>query len=263
MNQFELSNKVAIVTGGGGTSHGIGAAVAITLAKAGARVVVVGRNRNSLDKVVKMIKGMGRDAVSIVADVTDPSQVDRLILQASDVFGSIDILVNNAGEISFGNPEDLSYQEWCDCMSLNLNGTFLCSVAASREMIKQGGGKIVNIGSSSGIKGEENAAHFAASKAAVINLTRSLAISWSVHNINVNCVSPGSIEVPEQGVPGMPEEEKNRRQQLQSAEVNSLALPGKPQDIANAVVFFASPGSDIMTGENLVVRGSEWASAYA
>ena len=103
-----------------------------------------------------------------------------------DVFGSIDILVNNAGEISFGNPEDLSYQEWCDCMSLNLNGTFLCSVAASREMIKQGGGKIVNIGSSSGIKGEENAAHFAASKAAVINLTRSLAISWSVHNINVN-----------------------------------------------------------------------------
>ena len=79
----------------------------------------------------------------------------------------------------------------------------------------------------------------------------------------MNCVSPGSIEVPEQGVPGMPEEEKNRRQQLQSADVNSLALPGKPQDIANAVVFFASPGSDIMTGENLVVRGSEWASAYA
>ena len=158
---------------------------------------------------------------------------------------------------------DRDYQEWCDCMSLNLNGTYLCSVGVSREMIKQGGGKIVNIGSSSGIKGEEHAAHFAASKAAVINLTRSLAISWSVHNINVNCVSPGSIEVPEQGVPGMPEEECIKRQQLQSADLNSLALPGKPQDIANAVVFFASSGSDIMTGENLVVRGSEWASAYA
>ena len=263
MSQFELSNKVAIVTGGGGTSHGVGSSIALTLAKAGARVVVVGRNRNSLDKVVNAINDMGGDAVPIVADVTDPPQVDELILQALDVFGRIDILVNNAGKISFGNPEDLDYQEWCDCMSLNLNGTYLCSVGVSREMIKQGGGKIVNIGSSSGIKGEEYAAHFAASKAAVINLTRSLAISWSVHNINVNCVSPGSIEVPEQGVPGMPEEECIKRQQLQSADLNSLALPGKPQDIANAVVFFASSGSDIMTGENLVVRGSEWASAYA
>ena len=130
-------------------------------------------------------------------------------------------------------------------------------------MKKQDGGKIINIGSSSGIKGEEHAAHYAAAKAGVINLTRSLAISWATHNINVNCISPGSIEVPEQGIPGMPEEEYVKRQKLQSADAIPLALPGKPEDIANAVVFFASSGSDIMTGENLVVRGSEWASAYA
>ena len=130
-------------------------------------------------------------------------------------------------------------------------------------MIKQGGGKIVNIGSSSGIKGEDNAAHYAAAKAAVINLTRSLAISWAIHSINVNCVSPGSVVVPDHSIPDMPDNEYSKRQLLQSAEAGSLGSPGTPQEIANATLYFASPGSDIMTGENLVVRGSEWASAYA
>ena len=263
MSQFDLSDKFAIVTGGGGTSHGIGNSISLTLAKAGASVAVVGRNKNSLNKVVGSIEEMGGHAIPIVADVTDPAQVDEAVAAALVAFGRIDILVNNAGGSTFGKPEELSYQAWSDCISLNLNSTFLCSVAVGKEMKKQDGGKIINIGSSSGIKGEEHAAHYAAAKAGVINLTRSLAISWATHNINVNCISPGSIEVPEQGIPGMPEEEYVKRQKLQSADAIPLALPGKPEDIANAVVFFASSGSDIMTGENLVVRGSEWASAYA
>ena len=97
----------------------------------------------------------------------------------------------------------------------------------------------------------------------MINLTRSLAISWAIHSINVNCVSPGSVEVPDHGIPDMPDDEYSKRQKLQSADAGSLGLPGTPQDVANAALYFASPGSDIMTGENLVVRGSEWASAYA
>ncbi len=98
----------------------------------------------------------------------------------------------------------------------------------------------------------------------MISLTRSLAISWAIHNINVNCVAPGSVEVPDRPVPGMPEDEYLKRQRLQSAEgAKPLQLPGKPKDIANAVIYFASAGSDLMTGETLVVRGAEWASAYS
>ena len=263
MSQFELTDKVAIVTGGGGTSHGIGRCIAMTFAQAGAKIVVVGRHEESLNKVVEEINSAGGEAVAIVADITDPAQVDGMVTKAMAAFGQINILVNSAGGSTFGNPEDLSPAEWNDCISLNLNGTCLCCAAVAKEMIRQGGGKIVNIGSSSGIKGEEHAAHFAAAKAAVINLTRSLAISWAIHSINVNCVSPGSVEVPDHGIPDMPDDEYSKRQKLQSADAGSLGLPGTPQDVANAALYFASPGSDIMTGENLVVRGSEWAPAYA
>ena len=264
MTQFELTDKVAIVTGGGGTSHGIGSCIAQTLASAGAKVVVVGRNKAPLDQVVAEIKSQGGEAISVIADVTDPTAVDNMVEQVKAAMGRIDILVNSAGGSSFGNPEDITPEDWSACLALNLNGTFFCSAAVAKEMIGQQSGKIINIGSSSGIKGEEDAVHYSAAKAAIINLTRSLAISWAIHNINVNCVSPGSVEVPDHDVPDMPEDEYAKRQKLQSVEGgNALGLPGKPQDIANSVVFYASAGSDGLTGENLVVRGSEWASAYA
>lgn len=264
MSKFELNGKAAIVTGGGGTAHGIGRSIALSVAEAGARVAVVGRHRDPLDKVVAEIRDRGGEAVAVVADVTDPRQVEDMVAQALDAFAGIDILVNNAGGISFGNPEDISPEDWSSSIALNLNGTFFCCAAVAREMISQEGGKIVNISSSSGIKGEENAAHYAAAKAAVINLTRSLAISWAIHRINGNCVAPGSVEVPDGGVPGMPEDEIAKRRNLQSLDgATPLQLPGKSTDIANAVVYFASAASDLMTGETLVVRGSEWASAYS
>ena len=264
MSQFELNDKIAIVTGGGGTSHGIGRCIAQTLASAGAKVAVVGRNQAPLDQVVSEIQSQGGEAIGITADITDPSAVENMVGQVKEAYGRIDILVNSAGGSSFDNPEDITAEEWTKCLALNLNGTFFCSAAVGKEMITQQSGKIINIGSSSGIKGEENAAHYAAAKAAIINLTRSLAISWAVHNINVNCISPGSVEVPDHEIRNMPDEEYVKRQGLQSVEgAKPLSLPGTPQDIANSVVFFASAGSDGMTGENLVVRGSEWASAYA
>lgn len=264
MSKFELHDKVAIVTGGGGTAHGIGRSIALTVAGAGAKVAVVGRHRDALDGVVAEIEGQGGAATAIVADVTDSVQVEEMVAGTLDAFGSVDILVNNVGGISFGKPEDISPQDWANSIALNLNSVFFCCAAAARRMIEQQGGKIVNIASSSGIKGEENAAHYAAAKAAVINLTRSLAISWAIHNINVNCVAPGSVEVPDRPIPGMTEDEYKKRRSLQSAaDARPLQLPGKPEDIANAVVYFASAGSDLMTGETLVVRGSEWASAYS
>ena len=264
MSRFELNDKVAIVTGGGGTAHGIGRSISLSVAGMGATVAVVGRHRDALDRVVAEITERGGEAAAILADVTDPVQVEKMVAGTLDAFGSVDILVNNVGVISFGKPEEISRHEWTDSIALNLNSTFFCCAAAARQMIRQQGGKIVNIASSSGIKGEENAAHYAAAKAAVISLTRSLAISWAIHNINVNCVAPGSVEVPDRQVPGMPEDEYLKRQRLQSAEgAKPLQLPGKPKDIANAVIYFASAGCDLMTGETLVVRGAEWASAYS
>ena len=263
MSRFELKGKVAIVTGGGGTAHGIGRSIAISVAGAGARVVVVGRHQDALDKVVEDIRERGGGAAAITADVTDPAQVEGMIEGAVDAFGGVDILVNNVGAISFGKPEEISPQDWKASIDLNLNSTFFCCAAAARHMIARQGGKIVNVASSSGIKGEENAAHYAAAKAAVINLTRSLAISWAMHNINVNCVAPGGVEVPDRPVPGMTEDEHLKRQRIQKGQGAPLQLPGKPEDIANAVIYFASAGSDLMTGETLVVRGSEWASAYS
>ena len=264
MSKFELNDKVAIVTGGGGTAHGIGRSIALSVAGMGATVAVAGRHRDALERVVGEIREQGGRAMAIPADVTDPMQVERVVAGTLEAFGSVDILVNNVGGITFGKPEEITPDAWVASIALNLNSTFFCCAAAARQMIRQQSGKIVNIASSSGIKGEENAPHYAAAKAAVINLTRSLAISWAIHNINVNCVAPGSVEVPDRPVPGMPEDELLKRQRLQSQEgAKPLQLPGKPGDIANAVIYFACAGSDLMTGETLVVRGSEWASAYS
>lgn len=264
MSKFELTGKVAIVTGGGGTAHGTGRSIALSVAGAGAKVAVVGRHREALDGVVAEILERGGQAAAIPADVTNPTQVESMVAATLDALGGVDILVNNVGGITFGKPEEITPDAWAASIALNLNSTFFCCAAAARRMIEQQGGKIVNIASSSGIKGEENAPHYAAAKAAVINLTRSLAISWAIHNINVNCVAPGSVEVPDRPVPGMPEAEYLKRRRLQSADgAKPLQLPGKPRDIANAVIYFASAGSDLMTGETLVVRGSEWASAYS
>ena len=155
MSRFELNDTVAIVTGGGGTAHGIGRSIALSFAGMGARVAVVGRHRDALDRVVAEITERGGEAAAILADVTDPMQVERMVAGTLDAFGSVDILVNNVGGISFGKPEEISPHEWTESIALNLNITFFCCAAAARQMIRQQGGKIVNIASSSGIKGEE------------------------------------------------------------------------------------------------------------
>lgn len=264
MSRFDLSDRIAVVTGGGGTGHGVGRSIALAFADAGADIAVVGRHEESLQKVVGEIKECGSRGFAIVADVTNPDDSDRIIAEAVGEFGRVDILVNSVGGISFGKPEEISAQDWNDSVALNLNSTFYCCAAAARHMIPGGGGRIVNIASSAGIKGEEFMAPYAASKAAIVNLTRSLAISWSEHHINVNCIAPGSVAVPDHVPEGMPVEEYEKQQSLGKAErATALQLPATPEDIAHAAVFFASAASELMTGETLPVRGAEWASAYS
>lgn len=262
MSRFDLSHANALVTGGSGAAHGVGRSVALALARAGANVAVNGRNLERAEAVAESVRSVGPKGIAVAADVTDPDQVEQMVNETVAALGSIDILVNCVGRASIGKPELLSPADWVESISVNLNSTFFCCAAAGRIMIQQGAGRIINIASTAGIQAADNMPHYAAAKAGVINLTRSLALAWSEHNINVNCVTPGRIEVPAHPVPGLDDEELEKRRQ-QSGAGTALQQPAQTDDIANAVVFLASPAAIGISGESTVIRGAEWASVYA
>ena len=189
MSQFELKDKIAIVTGGG---TGIGKAIALEFAKVGANVVVASRKQENLDKVAAEIKSLGRESLAIATDIRVPEQVDSMVKQTVDKFGRIDILVNNAGAaLHFKKAEELSPDEWTAGITLNLTSVFLCSVAAGKVMMQQKSGKIINISSVAGMISVPLFPHYGAAKAGVINLTETLADGWGQYNIHVNCIVPG------------------------------------------------------------------------
>ncbi len=263
MSKFDLDDKVAIVTGAGGTGHGVGRCIALAFARAGAHVVVVDRDERSVAVVASEVEALGRRSLAVTCDVTVAGQVDDMVETTLATLGRVDILANNVGGTAFSRPEDISPEAWTENIALNLNSTFFCCAAVGKVMIRQQAGKIINIASTSGIKGEENMAHYAAAKAGIINLTKSLAISWSEYGINVNCIAPGRIAVPEHAIDGMSEGEYTKLKAAQVDGAPGLTVPGRPEDIANSAVFFASAASDLISAETLAVRGSEWASVYS
>jgi NAD(P)-dependent dehydrogenase (short-subunit alcohol dehydrogenase family) len=242
---FDLTGKVAIVTGGG---TGIGKAIALQFARAGADVVVASRKQANLNTVVAEIKSTGRRALAVAVDVRIPEQVDAMVKQTVTEFGKLDIMVNNAGAGFMCPVEEMTANGWDVIFSINLKGVFLCSQAAGRVMIPQKSGKIVNIASNAGINGGMGRSHYAASKAGVINFTRSLAMEWAKYNINVNAIGPGMIETA--GV---------RAQKILTAEnvetQPHLERPGEPEDVAYAAIFLASEASKHITGETIYIRG--------
>ena len=249
MPEFDLTDKVAIVTGGAG---GIGTAISKTYAEAGAKVVVSSRNQENIDSLAGDLTSLGADALAIATDVTAPDQVDRLINQTVDAFGRVDILVNNAGgALAIKNTEAMSPDEWNATIALNLNGTFLCAAAAGRVMISQKSGKIINISSVAGIKGASNMAPYGAAKAGVINLTLSLANGWAEHNINVNAIAPGLVATPGLTKAGwIPS-----RERPDGSLVPSLLHPSDPENVADLALFLASSASDHITGQVIPIRG--------
>jgi len=249
MSKFELQGKIAIVTGGAG---GIGTCIALAYARAGANVVVASRNKGNLDKVAAEIKSLGRESLAVATDICIPEQVDNMVKQTVDRFGRIDILVNNAGGggFTFQQPELIPLEEWNAIVTLNLTGTFLCSVAAGKVMIKQQSGKIINVSSGAGTGGVPIMAHYAAAKAGVINLTLSLASAWSKHNINVNCIVPGYIATERIRLSGQIPAEKNE----DGTPVPPLQYPPNPEDVADLAVFLASAASDRITGDSIPIR---------
>ena len=222
-----------------------------TLAAAGANVVVASRNQENISKIADAINQKDQTALAIGVDITNEDQVDSLIEQTVAAFGSVDIIVNNAGRWGKSHKaEDTPLDEWRDVVEQNLTGVLIPCLAAGKQMIKQGSGKIINISSTAGSKGNPGQLHYSAAKAGVISLTNNLAFMWAPHNINVNCILPGLTATDElKGygiIPTSPD--KNGK------EVPRLNLPPGPEDVANLTLFLASPASDALTGELYPIR---------
>lgn len=242
---MRLQNRVAIVTG---SRRGIGKAIALTLAKEGANLVITDVNLEDCEKVVSEIESSGGSAIAVKCDVSLKTEVQQMVAQTINTFGKIDILVNNAMYTSFKPFIRMSEEEWDHVIDVNLKGAFLCSQAAARNMIKNGWGRIINIASvSSGGSGgmAPLLSHYTASKGGMKALSQAMAIELADFGINVNAILPGTID---SGV--VPESIKAST--LKAVPKGRL---GRPEDIANMVVFLSTDEADYVTGSHIVVDG--------
>ncbi|MEM7015962.1 MAG: SDR family NAD(P)-dependent oxidoreductase [Pseudomonadota bacterium] len=248
MSNFKLDGKTAIITGGAG---GLGVAMVEAYAAAGANVVVTSRNQTNIEQVAQSITDKGQSALAIPVDITDDASVDALIARTVEAFGAVDVIVNNAGRWGKNRlAEETPLDEWRDVVEQNLTGMFIPCMAAGKQMIKQQSGKIINIASTAGSKGNPYQLHYSAAKAGVISLTNNLAMMWAKHNINVNCILPGLIATEElKGygiIPPSVDEEGNA--------IPRLDLTPSPEQVADLALFLASPASDALTGELYPIR---------
>ena len=257
--KVDLNGKVAVVTGGGGA---IGSAMCMQLAANGAKVVVAGRTIKTLQATVDAVRAAGGEASAVIADVSSAESAANLISETVRLYGRIDCMVNNAG--INGGPEFRKpiheYDDglWDRIVSIDLNGVYYCAKAAARQMIAQdGGGSIINIGSIVGLTPLRLQCAFTAAKAAVFNLTRTMALELAPHGIRVNGIAPGSIM--NEGV-----KELFYNDQAKSAAIMShfpVGHPGDPDDIAAGTCFLASEDAKFMTGSIVRIDGG-WICGY-
>jgi 3-oxoacyl-[acyl-carrier protein] reductase len=244
MMNFE--GKTALVTGG---SRGLGRAVCLELAKGGANVVLCyAGNEAAAQETVREIEALGAKALAIRCDVSDAAQVDALVKAAVETFGRIDILVNNAGITRDNLLMRMSEADFDAVISTNLKGTFLCMKAVSRLMLKQRYGRIVNLSSVVGLRGNAGQVNYAASKAGVVGMTKSLAKELASRGVTVNAVAPGFIETDMTAALT----DAARAAAQGSIPMNRL---GAPEDVAKAAAFLASDDAAYITGQVLAVDG--------
>jgi len=253
---MRFENKVVIVTGGG---KGVGKAISITFAEKGAIVVIAEIDTNSANKVAKRISSFNQNCLVMKTNVINKEEVCSMVAMVKDKFNSIDILVNNAGVLLTSPVIDTSEKDWQKVMDVNLKGVFLCSQAVAKEMIKQGSGKIINISSMAGKTGPSGEGAYAASKSAVITLTKTLSRELAPYGINVNAICPGLIDTKmlRDGWRRRSEDTGISLQEIEEEFLSKISLGrlGTPKDIVNVVLFLASEEASYITGESINITG--------
>ena len=242
---MKLTGKVALVTG---AAQGIGRAIALLLARNGADIVVSDINLEKAEETAKEITAIGPKATAVKVDVSNLSDVERMVEAIIEKLAKIDILVNNAGITRDKLILRMTEDDWDAVLGVNLKGTFNCTKTVIRHMAKQRSGKIVNIASVVGEMGNAGQANYSASKAGVIGLTKTIAREYAQRGINVNAIAPGYIETPM--TDALPEKAKEELKRLIPME-----RLGKPEDVAEAVLFLVCEESSYITGQVLNVNG--------
>lgn len=246
--RFDLEGRTALVTG---AARGLGRAIALALADSGADVSLGLRDPSSADDLAKEIRSMGRESFSVAMDVLDLAQIRTAVDAVVDRFGRLDVLVNNAGLGPENLAEDVTEADYDLTFGVNVKGAFFASQAAGRVMMRQGGGRIVNISSQAGLVALPTESVYCMTKAALCHLTKCLALEWGKHSINVNAVAPTFIRTP--GTEPALADAEFRAEVV--AKIAALHRIGEPGDVTGAVVFLASPAASLITGTTLVVDG--------
>jgi NAD(P)-dependent dehydrogenase (short-subunit alcohol dehydrogenase family) len=241
---MQLTGKTAIVTGGG---SGIGKAIAAAYAREGAKVLICGRDRARLERAAAEI---GTGCVPRPADVANPKDIERLVQGAAAEFKHVDVLVNNAGVLLPGAAESLTEDHWEQAMNVNVRAVWLLSRAVLPHMRAAGGGSIINIGSVLSFLGARNRVAYAASKGAVLAMTRAMALDHAAEKIRVNCICPGIVET--ELVAAFNMDETARKQRLA---MHPLGRFGQPEDVSGLAVFLASDAASWITGAAYTVDG--------
>jgi len=246
--RFDLTGQVALVTG---AARGLGRAISLALAHAGADVALGLRDVTTGAGLAQEIQGLGRKALPLQMDVLRMDQITRAIEETVAHFGRLDILINNAGGGTSGLAEDVTEQDYDLTMTLNAKATFFASQVAGRVMMRQKGGRIINLSSQAGFVALPTESVYCMSKAAISHLTKCLAVEWGKYNITVNAVAPTFISTP-----GTDEALSDRAFRADVIErIAGLHRIGEPMDVAGAVVFLASPAASLITGHTILIDG--------